>query len=200
MYTVYVNDSPLRFDAVAPVDKPELTLRYNGKSKFLLQVIGTLEGGRHPAGALVLCDEPERLWRDFQQLYDIVPAAGGAVINEERLLCIYRRGSWDLPKGKIDKGESQHAAALREVTEETGITELKLQRELPTTYHTYASRQGKRILKPTYWYEMHATQEALVPQAEEDIERAEWVALNKLDEVRGAMYPSLHAILDSVTR
>ncbi len=199
MYTVYINDSPLRFSAVAPIDKPALTLRYNGKAKFLLQVIGTLEGGRNPAGALILDEEPERVWKAFQELYEVVPAAGGAVINDGRLLCIYRRGSWDLPKGKIDEGERQDAAALREVTEETGISQLKLVRELPTTYHTYLSRKYKRILKPTYWYEMHTTQENLVPEAEEDIERAEWVAVDRLGDVRQAMYPSLHAIIDSVS-
>ncbi len=200
MYTVYVNDSPLRFGESPATEAPELTLRYNGKAKFLLQIIGTLEGGRNPEGAFVYADEPERLWQDFQRLYEIVPAAGGAVINDGRLLCIYRRGSWDLPKGKIDDGELQDAAALREVSEETGIQQLKLMRELPTTFHTYRSKKGIRVLKPTYWYEMQTLEENLIPQTTEDIERAEWVSLRSLAEVRSGMYPSLHVIVDSVSQ
>lgn len=198
MYTVYVNDSPLRIAAAAPAERPELTLRYNGKSKFLLQVIGTLEGGRHPQGALVLTDDPDTCWRELHRLFTIVLAAGGAVINDGRLLCIYRRGSWDLPKGKIDDDEGQEEAALREVTEETGLTELKLGRELPTTYHTYRDRKGGRILKPTYWYEMSTQQETLVPQVEEDIERAEWVQIDRLAEVRAGMYASLWPVIDEI--
>ena len=198
MYTAYVNDSPLRIAAQAPPDAPELTLRYNGKPKFLVHVIGTLEGGKHPAGAVLLTDEPEALWEAFRKLFRSVPAAGGAVVNQERLLCIYRRGSWDLPKGKIDDGESERAAALREVREETGLHQLEVTRELPTTYHTYRDGKGRRVLKPTYWFEMTTTQERLVPEAEEDIEEARWVPLDAIDEVRAGMYASLHAIVDEV--
>jgi len=88
---------------------------------------------------------------------------------------IYRRDFWDLPKGKIDKGEGTEAAALREVEEETGLKNLELGDFLTETYHTYRSKKNKRILKRTYWYQMHSTQEELIPQAEEDIEQALWI-------------------------
>ena len=198
MYTAYVNDSPLRVAIEAPIDAPELTLRYNGKAKFLLHVIGTLEGGKHPGGALLLTEDPEALWTAFRKLHRLVPAAGGAVINDGRLLCIYRRGSWDLPKGKIDEGESESAAAVREVQEETGLREVDIARELSTTYHTYRDRKGRRILKPTYWYEMRTSEEALRPQAEEDIEEARWVPLDELEDIRARMYASLQAVVDAV--
>ena len=49
-------------------------------------------------------------------------AAGGLVTNENNeLLMIFRRGKWDLPKGKLDKGETIEECAIREVEEETGI-------------------------------------------------------------------------------
>ena len=198
MYTAYVNDSPLRIAATPPADAPELTLRYNGKSKFLLHVVSTLEGGHHPAGALLLTEEPDALWATFRRLYRLVPAAGGAVLHDDRLLCIYRRGSWDLPKGKIDEGESEREAAVREVREETGLRELSVSRVLPTTYHTYRDRKGRRVLKPTYWYEMRTTEERLAPQIEEDIEEARWVPLRGLGEVRAGMYASLRGIIDAV--
>jgi len=50
---------------------------------------------------------------------------------------IFRRGKWDLPKGKLDKGETLEQCAVREVREETGLKKIKLQSPLMTTYHTY---------------------------------------------------------------
>ena len=39
-------------------------------------------------------------------------------------LIIKRNGVWDLPKGKLEKGEDFETAALREVEEETGLEEM----------------------------------------------------------------------------
>ena len=43
-----------------------------------------------------------------------------------KLLMIFRRGKWDLPKGKLDKGETFERCAVREIEEETGFRNLKL--------------------------------------------------------------------------
>lgn len=106
----------------------------------------------------------------------LIEAAGGMVLNQQgELLMIFRRGLWDMPKGKLDKGESIEQCALREVSEETGLTKLKMIRELKTTYHTY-SYKGKIALKPSHWYLMHYHgNEKLIPQVEEDITEIKWV-------------------------
>jgi 8-oxo-dGTP pyrophosphatase MutT (NUDIX family) len=68
----------------------------------------------------------------------IIIAGGGIVTNElGELLMIFRRGKWDLPKGKLDEGESIEDCAIREVEEETGVKNLKLGAKLLVTEHEY---------------------------------------------------------------
>jgi len=146
-----------------------------GKSKQILQVVDMLEKTHRWKAIVLLTDKLEDLWTTFKSLFKTIKAAGGLVENElEEVLWIFRRASWDLPKGKIDAGEKKKEAALREVEEETGITGLELGTKLPTTYHTYRTAKGKRILKKTYWYIMKAPKQTLIPQTEEDIELAVW--------------------------
>jgi 8-oxo-dGTP pyrophosphatase MutT (NUDIX family) len=112
-------------------------------------------------------------------------AAGGLVLNEKKqILMIFRRGKWDLPKGKLDEGESIEACAIREVMEETGLTKLDLGPLLIITHHTYFDPWIKQeVIKETHWYQMntHADQ-TLTPQTEEDIERIEWVSQSNLSD------------------
>src|SRR3982751_3416807 len=64
----------------------------------------------------------EALKKEFWKKFKIVKAGGGLVVNEEnKILMIFRRGKWDLPKGKLDKGETLEQCAVREVEEETGL-------------------------------------------------------------------------------
>jgi len=121
-------------------------------------------------------DESDLLlfWYEFTQLLKIIPAAGGIVQFENKFLWMKRRGMWDLPKGKIDPGEIASQAALREVTEETGLSELELGAFIGTTWHVYFHK-NQWVLKPTYWYAMKAISiEGLKPQKEEDIEELLW--------------------------
>lgn len=106
-----------------------------------------------------------------------VTAAGGYVVRYDagavHLLLIFRRGVWDLPKGKQDAGESVEACAVREVREEVGIRALTLRRALGTTVHGYAERGAYRV-KTTYWFLMETPERHFSPQAEEAIEAVSW--------------------------
>ncbi|MEO0732937.1 MAG: NUDIX domain-containing protein [Bacteroidota bacterium] len=216
MYVIYVNDRPL---TLLPKTSPgtrglaldegfqaeklptHLTARYNGKPRTLLNYVDMLEKGSPKVTSVdLVVEDVEQAWADFRGYYKWVPAAGGLVRNTDldRYLFIFRRGSWDLPKGKIDAGEDAPTAALREVTEETGIADLRLGSPLPITYHTYRNRKGKRVLKPTYWFAMETTTTELQPQAEEDIERAEWLAVSEVLWDAGPLYASLRAFLEQV--
>lgn len=114
-------------------------------------------------------------WKVFCSSYTLIEAAGGIVYNNEgKLLMIFRNGKWDLPKGKIEKGEDIRACAIREVEEECGISGLEIISSLEQTYHTYM-QDGKEILKRTYWFKMCCDFKGkLTPQKEEGIMEAVW--------------------------
>ena len=145
-----------------------------------------------------LLAEPEfPLWDHFSAGFKLVQAAGGVVLDErDRLLAIRRLGKWDLPKGKVEKGEDLETAALREVEEECGIRELALLKFHSDTWHTYWHK-GKHCLKHTAWYLMRSSSaETLVPQHEEDIEEVRWVSRDEAAMIKADTYPSLLAILE----
>jgi 8-oxo-dGTP pyrophosphatase MutT (NUDIX family) len=125
-------------------------------------------------------------------------AAGGMVINDDgKLLMIFRRGKWDLPKGKLDKGEKIEDCALREVREETGLKNISLVKFTGLTYHQYFdSRLKKDVVKETHWFEMHAPgDQKLLPQHEEDIEKIEWVDEKDLEEKLSNTYSNIVEII-----
>ena len=107
-----------------------------------------------------------------------VAAAGGIVVrpgaNEPDVLLIFRRGRWDLPKGKQESGEDTAACALREVREEAGVDTLRLVRPLEDTVHGYV-RNGAYCVKTTHWFLMQTRQTDFAPQKEEGIEQVAWV-------------------------
>src|SRR6266487_5063004 len=125
-------------------------------------------------------------------------AAGGLVTNDKNeLLIMFRRGKWDLPKGKLDEGETIEACALREVQEETGIGNLELGNLVEVTYHEYFERQlNEDVLKETHWFAMHANGETkLSPQTEEDIENIIWADENELQECLKNTYRNIAEII-----
>jgi len=138
----------------------------------------------------------EELWNLFQAQFKLIQAAGGKVINSENeILFISRLGKWDLPKGKIESGETPEVAAIREVEEECGISNLKILEILSPTFHVYGQNE-KKHLKKTFWYRMsYEGNETLVPQLEERIAKAEWVNAGNLTEQLSNTYSSLKKII-----
>jgi 8-oxo-dGTP pyrophosphatase MutT (NUDIX family) len=141
------------------------------------------------------------LKKAFWKKFTIVKAAGGLVLNKNKeILMISRRGKWDLPKGKLDEGETIEQCALREVEEETGLKNIHLQKHLLTTYHTY-HESGKFILKESHWYNMTISdKQVLIPQAEEDITEARWVQHEQLNELMNNTFPSIKDVLEAAGR
>lgn len=148
---------------------------YLGKRKQIKQYLDLLDKNDRVRLVALYAEKPEQLWADFCSCFHQLEAAGGFVLNENgQLLVFYRRGSWDMPKGKIDPGETPEAAAIREVQEETGLQNLEIGPFLTHTWHTYRQK-GERILKRTWWFAMQTPDTAVIPQTEEDIEEIQWV-------------------------
>ncbi|MBR9999229.1 MAG: NUDIX hydrolase, partial [Cyclobacteriaceae bacterium] len=131
---------------------------------------------------------------DFIKMeYTFIKAAGGLVEHDEHLLLIYRLKKWDLPKGKLDSNENPEITAIREVEEECSI-KVELKEKICNTYHTY-KRNGKNILKKTYWYEMECVDDSnLKPQVEEDIEEVRWMTHGEVHVALYNSYPSIRQV------
>lgn len=151
------------------------------------------------AGILYTTDM-EQSKKLFRKHFTVIQAAGGLIENEKGdILMIYRRGKWDLPKGKLEE-ETPEEGAVREVKEETGLTEVHPGAFILTTYHTY-TEFGKQILKETFWYRMKASSAQTVkPQTEEDILHVEWVKPAALNEKLNNTYPSIKDVMETVLR
>ena len=141
--------------------------------------------------AAITLDKPS--FKLFEKAFKNVKAGGGLVKNSKgEFLLIFRRGKWDLPKGKLDTGETLEMCALREVQEETGVSDLKIVKEIPKTYHLFANSNKEIILKKCYWFEMETADESpLKPQLEEEISEAVWLAREKVESLKPLMYPTI---------
>lgn len=126
---------------------------------------------------LLLTKNPDAAFKKIRKQLVVIKAAGGLVVNAKgEFLFIFRNKKWDLPKGKVDKGEKVKDAAVREVEEECGVKIEKRKERVCKTYHVY-EMNGELILKRTSWYHMTVKgNPKLVPQVEEGITEAVWVA------------------------
>jgi 8-oxo-dGTP pyrophosphatase MutT (NUDIX family) len=141
----------------------------------------------------------ETLKKALFKKFIVIQAAGGLVTNEkDEVLMIFRRGMWDLPKGKLDPGEKLEECAVREVEEETGLNNIELLSPLIITWHTY--HEGSRfILKESHWYKMKVTgDQKLVPQTEEDIHDIKWVNKTGLQQYMKKSFPSVVDVLEHI--
>lgn len=198
---VYFNDKPLFLtDAVTPDIEPyvhhdDAIYIDEFSSPGIKSMIHEMRQEKVHAG-IFLHQDLDALKKAFFKKFQIVPAAGGLVMNEAgNILFIFRRGKWDLPKGKLNKKESVESAAVREVEEETGLKGVKIKNKLLDTWHTY-DESGHHILKETSWYLMDvAGEQHLVPQTEEQITSIEWADPSALKKYFSNTYHAIEDVL-----
>lgn len=187
---------PACLELVADEQLPEvrgLNLHEHGALKQLME---------HPASAPARSYtlpypswlSPSAVLSGLLQAFEWQRAAGGMVqAPDGRLLVMHRRGHWDLPKGKVDPGETIAQAALREVEEETGASGLSLLGPLPSTYHIYRHK-NRWVLKKTHWFAMRAPKAMLLrAQTEEDITEVRWATPAEVEGL--AFYASLEPLI-----
>ncbi len=165
----------------------------------LRQFVDKFQTSENLKTACIYYYDEARLWEMFSKLFKSITAAGGLIENSNgKYLVIERLGKIDLPKGKAEEDETPAQTALREVGEETGLTEMLLSDEICQTYHTYELR-GEKILKTTHWFKMCEVGEPdLTPQTEENITSAKWLTKEEILEARKNTYPSLASVFDFI--
>lgn len=162
------------------------------KKEELIELLDAFARFNHHQSLYVLHTSPDEILNIVKSFFTVVEAAGGIVRRKDgKLLAIFRRGKWDLPKGKVEKGEFYKQTALREVQEECGLKNIDVKKSLADTYHTY-SEGDKKILKRTVWFEMylHGDEQPVV-QTEEGITDYMWFDYQTVSEVMKNTFESL---------
>lgn len=131
--------------------------------------------------------------------FKVIEAGGGIVEKNGKILMIYRRKVWDMPKGKLDKGESIKACATREVEEETGV-KVAIDKKIDAVWHTYVTKK-KYILKKTHWYAMDCIDDKkMAPQKEEGIKKVEWMSMEEVRKSLHGSYRSIRYVMQEYTK
>lgn len=198
MYKVFFNDRTVFFGddfSRAFVKHKGLFYKYSNFLE-LNELVGFFDSLNQIKNLYILHENILMVFEEFKACFNVIEAGGGVVLNDQgRFLTIFRNGTWDLPKGKLEKGEDFKSAALREVEEETGLSGLRVNEPLVSTYHTYHLK-GKRILKKTKWFEMHYSGSAEPRlEAEEGISDYRWVSPGNTGFIRENSYASILDVL-----
>ncbi len=192
MYIIFIGDTPIYLTE---------NINFSNKNNFffsdkiLIEELLELAKSKDFESLYFYHSDIKLLWKEFKGFFKIEKAAGGLVRNAlNEVLFIYRFEKWDLPKGKIEKGEKKKIAAIREVEEECGISNLEIVSKLPKTYHVF-QRKGEETLKITHWYKMRTTfNGVLVPQLEEGITNAVFKNTNEVSDALKNSYGNIQLL------
>ena len=132
----------------------------------------------------------------IKEIFHFAPAAGGLVLINKSIAAIERNGRVDLPKGHIEKNEPADIAAMREVNEETAISNLSIIKQLPASHHCYLLN-GQWTLKKTSWFLMKSNDEFMPkPQEEEGISKVFLLNKDNVNYFLENTYPSIRLALE----
>ncbi|NNE03941.1 MAG: NUDIX domain-containing protein [Eudoraea sp.] len=194
MYKVFVKDAPL-------VLTNKLSETVNGEyfmlnEEAIINAITALAKKKLDV-AYIYHPNHEEILKKFTKKIPLEIAAGGVVTNKKgKVLFIYRNDKWDLPKGKLDKGETIKQCALREVEEETGVEGLKIENFLKTTYHIF-KKNGKYKLKEVHWFAMKTSFKGkLKGQKSEGIEKVKWKGPEKIKKALQNSYTNIRILFN----
>lgn len=197
MYKVFVNEKKISFSKSK--DATQKSIRFEDSSSFEI-ALDQLQNTSCKE-ITIYGEDLDKIWEHFTKKFKVVKSSGGVVENEEKeILFIKRLGKWDLPKGKIETGESLEEAAIREVEEETSLQNVNLNHFITTTYHMYTERNNELILKFTYWFKMETSGiQKIKPQTEEGITSVDWKNSDSIvNEVFKNTFHNIRMVLEQV--
>ena len=202
MYKIFINEIPVilkegnKIDVVNVADDRN-PVYYFTQRKEIDKALMLIENGTHLKSLTIYGEDAKQIRKILFADYKKIKAAGGVVFNQNgELLMIFRRQMWDLPKGKLDAGEKKKVAAMREITEETGVQKLRILKKLTKSYHTYLLENNVKVLKVTHWYLMMTDDKSpLIPQAEEGIEIVRWVNVDQLTDKLNKTYANISEVI-----
>jgi|LakMenE01Jun11ns_1017448.scaffolds.fasta_scaffold9947741_2 ADP-ribose pyrophosphatase YjhB (NUDIX family) len=197
MYKIYINQNVL---VISQLDNSSQEVLHNASnnSESAVLTISKEEIINIIGQKNIICANPTAVFNQLKQQFTLINAAGGLVKNSQsEYLFIFRRGKWDLPKGKLDEGEDFETAAIREVQEECGITHIELGDLYHLSYHIY-EENNDWILKQTNWYLMKSEEKNLIPQLEEGITQTAWLPTSQFEKVRENTYASIDEIISKL--
>jgi 8-oxo-dGTP pyrophosphatase MutT (NUDIX family) len=90
--------------------------------------------------------------------------------------------NWGFPKGHVEDGELPDGAALREVSEETGLSDLAV-RGLIETVDWHFRFRGRLIHKVCHFYLMETGESSTSPQRTEGITACRWLPFGAAEEL-----------------
>jgi len=196
-YKVYFEN---RFITVSPepdrLQKYTLFYRFHNKEE-LYRTISSFQSLPESGSLNIYGSDIEYVWSQFVSYFKFVEAAGGLVMHDSgHYLFIVRNGRWDLPKGHMEEHETPEQCALREVTEECGISGQTIVKSLQPSYHTW-QYEGISYLKRTNWFLMEYSGDMIeAPQAEEGITEAHWLKPEKVCIIRRNAWDSLKDLIN----
>ncbi|MGV6831203.1 MAG: NUDIX hydrolase [bacterium] len=193
MYKIFVGDKPIILTSKV---EPETHFKnYLIDTVPIHKVIRELKKD-HISEVRFIGKNEDKLLKKFLKKLPVVTAGGGKVYNQDgKVLFIYRNDKWDLPKGRIEKGEAIEEGAKREVTEETGVKDLKIQKPLEKTYHIF-KRNNRYRIKVTHWYKMTSAYDGeLIPQTKEGITKVKWLNEKKITKALKNSYANIKSLV-----
>ncbi|UUV21673.1 NUDIX hydrolase [Paenimyroides aestuarii] len=194
MYKVFINDKPLFLTSTL---EKERNFKYYLLETIDLQKLIAQYFSGEVTNAYLYHPCEEQLMKLFKDKITVNKAGGGLVENDKKqVLFIFRNGKWDLPKGGIEKNETIEQTSIREVEEETGCKNLKINKRLEKTFHIF-KRNGEYRLKITYWFSMRTTYVGeLHGQIEEGIEKVVWVDKKDIPDLLKNSYQNIKLLFN----
>tara|TARA_Y100000739_G_scaffold44006_1_gene33675 strand:+ start:14467 stop:15156 length:690 start_codon:yes stop_codon:yes gene_type:complete len=217
MKTIFVNDIPIFFNplnnlklkkedfdtyvdgssGIVPKKLYSRVLIYDGTITTIVDLLKKMTSHKFKKiySITITLKDYKSVLKKVKKMFNIVKAGGGVVKNKsDEILFIYRMKKWDLPKGKLDKGETIKDCAKREVEEET-MVDVECKEKITSTWHTY-TRNKKYVLKKTTWFRMDSIDDSkMKPQKKEKIEKVEWMKKSIIDDILLNSYKTLNFVM-----